>query len=131
MLEWISPQSGEAQARRTIIPSDWNDWLGSSFQGSVEYCRNFGLPTGLKSDQKVWLVIESIDFRGSAILNDRQLGSHRLGDPPLRIEVQTMIRKSNVLKIEIEMPVEADRGPRTGLAGGLIGGVRLEIEEQE
>jgi beta-galactosidase/beta-glucuronidase len=113
------------------IPSDWGDWLGDLFCGRVAYVRNFGLPTGLVADQKIWLVIEEVDFRGNVFLNDHPIGPLQLGDPPLRIEVHNMLQKSNRILIEIELPVRTDRGGRNELAGGLIGSVRLEIEESD
>lgn len=113
------------------IPSDWGDWLGDSFRGRVAFVRNFGLPTGLAENQKVWLVVEEVDFRGNVFLNRRPLGPIQLGEPPMRIEIHSQLGKSNELRIEIEVPVQADRGHRDGLAGGLTGGVRLEIEEPD
>ena len=111
------------------IPSDWGDWLGDSFRGRVAYVRNFGLPTGLADDQKIWLVVEEVDYRGNVFLNDRPLGWLQLGDPPMRIEVHSELRKSNQLRIEVELPVQSDRGGRNERAGGLTGSIRLEIEE--
>lgn len=131
MLEWYSPLADLEPERRARIPSDWSQWLGESFRGRVAYHRNFGLPTGLAAAQKVWLVIEEIDYRGIIFINDQSVGSMQLGELPMRVEVQTQLRKSNQLRIEVELPVQTDRGDRNGLAGGLIGGVRLEIEESD
>lgn len=129
MLERASPDADVEARRRIKIPSDWSDWLGDSFRGRVVYVRNFGLPTGLDSDQIVWLVVEAVDFFGSVFLNGQSLGDLQLGDPPMRIEAQRQLRKSNELRIEISLPVQSERGDRNELAGGLIGGVRLEIQE--
>jgi beta-galactosidase/beta-glucuronidase len=129
VLEWLSPRTDVEPQHPVKIPSDWGDWLGTLFRGRVKYQRNFGLPTGLTDDQKVWLVVEAIDYRANVVLNDRPLGSLQLGDPPLRFEVRHSLKKSNRLQIEVELPVEAERGQRNGLAGGLIGSVRLEIED--
>ena len=129
VLESFSPKTDFVTEHRAKIPSDWSDWLGTSFCGRIAYVRNFGLPTGLTEDQKVWLVVEAIDFRGDVILNDQPLGRMQLGDSPMRIDVLRKLLKSNRLRIEIELPSDAVRGDRNGLAGGLIGGVRLEIEE--
>lgn len=114
---------------RVKIPSDWADWLGVSFRGQVAYTRRFNRPTGLEAEQRVWLVIEAIDFRGSVLLNDQPIGCLQFGDPPLRIEIGSWIQKSNRIRIDIELPIQVDRGDRNQMAGGLIGGVRLEIEE--
>ena len=123
----------DSQERRVKIPSDWGDWLGSEFLGRVEYRRNFNRPTGLEPGQNIWLVIEQIDSHGDVYLNDQLLGSLTIqGDSagkPFRIEVAQRLQLSNVLKVEIEVNANSDRGKRTGQAGGLIGSVRIEIQQ--
>ncbi len=129
MLECLISESNIEPGQRVKIPSNWGDWLGDSFRGRVAYVRNFGRPTGLAADQVVWLVVEEVDFRGSISLNDQHLGYLQLGDPPLKIAVESELRKSNQLRIEVEMPIRSDRGDRQKRAGGLTGSVRLEIED--
>jgi len=115
--------------RRLKIPSDWGDWLGNSFRGRVGFQRTFGFPTGLEPHQKIWLVAVEADFRADVSLNDAPIGNVQLGSPGLRVEVRNLLRLSNHLRIEVELPNDAQRGVRNSLAGGLIGEVRLEIEE--
>ena len=112
---------------RHPIPSDWGDWLGHSFRGRVEYRRRFGLPTQLEPRQAVWLVLEAVDFEASIALNEIELGTMRLGDPPFRVDIGNRLQHSNHLKVVIDLPAEADRGERNSAPGGLIGSVRLEI----
>jgi beta-galactosidase/beta-glucuronidase len=115
--------------RRLKIPSDWGGWLGTSYRGRVAYERRFGLPTGLQTQQSIWLVIAAVDFRASISLNGELIGQLQLGSPEFRSEVRDLLRTNNFLDIVVELPVDADRGARSPLAGGLIGEVRLEIEE--
>jgi beta-galactosidase/beta-glucuronidase len=112
---------------RRPIPADWEDWLGTSFRGRVEYQRRFGLPTQLEPGQAVWLVLEAVDYEASISLNEIELGSMRLGDNPFRVDIRNRLQHSNHLKVVIDLPAEAERGERNSAAGGLIGSVRLEI----
>ncbi len=128
----LSCQNGgdpAASESRHHIPSDWDDWLGVSFRGRVEYRRRFGLPTQLEPDQDIWLVFEAVDFEASFALNEIELGTMRLGDDPFRVEISSQLQQSNHLKVVIDLPLEVDRGERNSVAGGLIGSVRLEIAE--
>jgi beta-galactosidase/beta-glucuronidase len=130
VLESFEPSSLEDELTcRVQIPADWDAWLGPSFRGRVGYRRSFGLPTGLESDQRIWLIIESVDFRASVVLNGQALGTLKFEEAPLRVDVSHFLRSANELWVEVELPKNADRGERAGLAGGLIGSVRLEIEE--
>ena len=120
------------QERRVKIPSDWGDWLGADFCGQVEYRRSFNRPTGLEPDQQVWLVVEQVDFHGDVFLNDHSIGSLTCGqspDSPFRIEIGKSLELSNVLRIDIQVAADSDRAHRAGLAGGLVGSVRIEIEQ--
>lgn len=132
------PISADDQQRRVKIPSDWNDWLGADFCGRVEYRRNFNRPTGLDPGQPVWIVLECVDSYGEVYLNDKNLGSLSLGESNLgesspsdflRVQVDQLLERSNVLRVEIEVNADSDRGDRVGLAGGLIGNVRIEIQQ--
>jgi len=117
------------QDHRCKIPSDWSDWLGPSFRGRVAYRRSFNRPTQLDPDQKVWLVVEEVDFRAEIFLNDQRLGQTTLGEDPFRAEIHNQLAVANLIRIEIEKPNRASCDSRAELAGGLIGSVRLEIEE--
>ena len=112
---------------RLHIPGNWDGWLGSSFRGLVHMQRDFGLPTNLVEQQKIGLVIEEIDFRASIWLNGQNLGQHQLGDSPFRCDIRPLLQARNRLRLEIELPTDAERGERNSMSGGLIGEVRLEI----
>ena len=130
MLECFEPTAPVSESERRLkIPSDWSDWLGLSFRGCVAYLRNFNLPTGLEAQQKVWLVVSEVDFRACVWLNETPIGEIQLGQPALRVEVRDLLQSSNQLRIEVTLPVGAQRTARSPLAGGLIGEVRIEIEE--
>ena len=120
------------QERRAKIPSDWGDWLGADFCGQVEYRRSFNRPTGLEPDQQVWLVVEQLDFHCDLIINAPSIGSLTWGqspESPFRIEIGQSLELSNVLRIDIQDAADYDRAHCAGLAGGLVGSVRIEIEQ--
>ena len=130
VIECFNSAPGEFESEHRIkIPSDWGDWLGPDFRGRVAFQRTFHLPTNLQPEQPVWLVVEEIDYRGSVFLNDGPIGTLQLGEVPLRVEIRQQLLESNRLRIEIELAGDHERGDRAALAGGLIGDVRLEIEE--
>ena len=132
VLAVFDQQGKVGQERRVKIPSHWGDWLGVDFCGKVEYRRSFNRPTGLEPDQRVWLVVEQVDFHGDVFLNDQPIGSLTFGenpDRPFRVEVGESLKLSNVLRIEIQVSADSDRTHRVGLAGGLVGSVRIEIEQ--
>ena len=121
--------------QKVKIPGNWNDWLGSQFRGVVGYQRSFGLPTNLSDHQEIWLVVERVNLHAEIWLNEECLGKHEFDAEPFRLPVRSIMQARNRLRIEIELPVE-----RVGLAaspevlaeqsgGGLIGEVRLEIEQ--
>ena len=110
------------------MPADWGDWLGSEFRGKVVFKRPFGMPTRLAPDQPVWLVLESVDYRAVVTLNGNRLGSFQ-SEEHFRVNVRERLEQANVLTVEVELPLGVERGDRATLAGGLIGSIRLEIQE--
>jgi beta-mannosidase len=131
IVELIDSGSNQAFANqfRLKVPGDWSPWLGHEFLGTVRLERPFGRPTGLTVEQQVWLSIECVDFSARIWLNDVELGTHQLGSPPVRFPVHSLLQARNRLRIEVEMPLGASRTTRAGLAGGILGDVRLEICE--
>lgn len=135
----VTPSSSDdssAFQKKLHIPNDWGDWLGTEFRGLVAFDRAFGMPTGLEDDQEIWLVIEQVDYRAKVWLNRNggtetndhsPLGELQLGNSPFRRSIRHLMQARNRLHLEIELPVGVERGDRSQLAGGLIGGVRLEI----
>lgn len=115
---------------RAQVPSDWSESLGASFHGRVRYQRSFHTPSGLEPAQAVWLVVEAVDFSATIELNGTPLGQLQCGQPSFRQPVESLLARQlgsqladrNRLTIEIDAPREG--------AGGLIGSVRLEIENE-
>jgi hypothetical protein len=97
--------------------------------GLVRYQRIFQKPTGLDSGERVWLVVEAPRSRGSVELNYQ-----RLGEAAGRFDIIEYLDDHNRLEIVVEHPALDARGVArddgdTRSPGGLIGEVRLEIEE--
>jgi beta-galactosidase/beta-glucuronidase len=119
---------------RATMPADWSKTLGKNFLGRVRYCRTFQKPTGLDEGQRVWLVVEPPDSRGSVTLNDQILGVLSRGDSPARFDITGLLASHNRLEIVIEHPLldcadAPNDDSNVHLPGGLVGEVRLEIEE--
>jgi hypothetical protein len=125
------------------LPADWGGVLGSDFQGTVRFLRRFNRPTGLDAASRVWLVIEEVDFQALVALNGREYGEVIAGSAnsvsetrecPTRFEITADLAPHNLLSITVTCPglgpdgLPVPRPGREGLAGGLIGLVRLEIE---
>jgi hypothetical protein len=118
---------------RMVMPADWAQPLGRDFRGRVRFLRPFGRPTRLEPEEQVWLVCDGVDLAGWAFLNGEQLGTVDGFREAVRFEVTGLLKERNELAIEVELPplVYAEeqqlRPDRAGLAGGVIGEVRLEI----
>lgn len=113
--------------KKVQVPSDWNDWLGALFCGVVRYDRSFGLPTNLSEHQEIWLVIEQVNLRAVIWLNEQRLGEHEFGSDPFRVPVRSLMQARNRLRLEIEFPSSENLGE--AIVGGILGEVRLEIEQ--
>jgi hypothetical protein len=116
-------------AAKMTMPADWGTVLGVSFLGLVRYQRFFQKPTGLDSGERVWLVVERPRSRGSVELNGKLLG-----EAGSRFDVTQYLEEHNRLEIVVEHPMlDAGGAARddsdTSSTGGLIGEVRMEIEE--
>jgi hypothetical protein len=116
------------------MPTDWSAALGADFYGRVHYRWTFQSPTGLDEGQRVWLVIEPPRTRGTLNLTGELLGILHHGEPPARYDITERLREHNHLEIVVEHPplddaLRCDDDDTTRLPGGLVGEVRLEIEE--
>ena len=116
------------------IPADWSTSLGQQFRGRVRFMRPFGRPTGLTPSDRIELVIAHVDAWADVYLGARPLGAIPTQARDSRFEIpQHQLGTRNRLVVEVELPHEtADsaplpRGTRTGMCGGIIGEVRLEI----
>lgn len=126
----LDAESGLEQdtEQRVTIPTEWNEWPGRGFRGQIEYRRSFRMPTGLDDHQRVLLVVALAAQGGagccaSISLNGDSVGSWRVGEPGIRVEVRNRLQVSNRLTVGVEFPVDA-----VWVDGDGIVGVRLEIE---
>jgi len=122
------------QTARATMPADWSATLGPDFRGRVRCDRTFQKPTGLEAGQRVWLVVEPPRSRGIVHLNGQLLGEVRDGGPAGRFDATQFLQSHNSLEIIVEHPILDESGRRThdsddNAPGGLIGEVRLEIEQ--
>jgi hypothetical protein len=119
---------------RLTMPADWSIAFGGEFYGRVRYHRVFQSPTGLDSGECVWLVVEPPRSRGAIKLNGKPLGDASWGGPSFRCDITGLLEDHNRLEIVVEHPAldggaAANDHSDINLPGGLIGEVRLEIEE--
>jgi hypothetical protein len=116
-------------AAKMTMPADWGAVLGTGFLGQVRYRRSFQKPTGLESGERVWLVVETARSRGVVSLCRK-----RLGEAAGRFDITELLEDHNQLEILVEHPAVDASGVAnddndTNSIGGLVGEVRLEIEE--
>jgi hypothetical protein len=115
------------------VPADWAADLGLNFFGQVLYTRHFGRPTGLEAEDRVILVFERVDAFGTVALNGLPLGIVPVGGAAADFDVTADLKPRNQLAILVELPLRRrdsaplNRAGREGLAGGLVGEVRLDI----
>lgn len=116
------------------MPADWGGVLGRDFLGIVRYTRNFNRPTGLDPRGRVWLVVEGPRSCGLVRVNDTVLGNARFGSEAARYDITALLKDHNAVVIDVGHPELDDDGrardrERRLEPGGLVGEVRLEIEE--
>ena len=116
------------------MPADWSDLFGRDFFGRVRYRRMFQKLTGLESGERAFLVVEPPRSRGVISLSGKPLGEVVWGGPPARFDITDLLEDHNRLEIVVEHPVldgaaTADDDDFSQSPGGLVGEVRLEIEE--
>jgi hypothetical protein len=122
-----------APSGRTKIPCDWGAELGRDFRGRVCYRRQFNRPSGLDSHERVWLVVEGADARGSVALNGRRLGEVDGYALHSEFDVTEWVDAHNELALEVELQCEEPGGislhrpGRELKPGGPFGEVRLEV----
>jgi hypothetical protein len=119
---------------RMTMPADWSSAFGAEFYGRVRYHRVFQSPTGLESGERVWLVVEPPRSRGAVKLNGTPLGDIAFGGRAFRFDITARLEDHNRLEIVVEHPAldgdsVANDDSDINRPGGLVGEVRLEIEE--
>ena len=131
---YVSQTEGLPPRDRCTMPADWCETLGPDFLGVVRYGRKFNKPTNLGPRERVWLVVEPPRSCGLVRVNGELLGHIRFGAAPGRFDITLFLAESNTVDIDVEHPELDDNGnaPDDGsfhVPGGLVGEVRLEIEE--
>ena len=106
---------------------------GRDFRGCVRFVRAFGRPTRLEPEEQVWLVCAGVDLTVRIVLNGQPLGTLTGSREPARFDVTEMLPRAERTGDRSRVAAarlcrRAKPAPdRAGLAGGLIGEVRLEI----
>jgi hypothetical protein len=123
-------------AARATMPADWSRVLGADFLGRVRYRRTFHRPTGLESGKRVFLVVEPARSNACVTLKRDLVGFVSPGEAAGRFEITDRLEEDNRLEVIVDHP-ELDEMRRTvgdpalHPPGGLVGEVRLEIEERD
>ncbi len=102
--------------------------------GRVRYRASFNKPTGLEGGASVFLAVEPPRSCGVVSLNGALLSGISRSATPERFDVTGLVAERNRLEIVVEHPALDAAGAAkddvgTLQCGGLIGEVRLEIEE--
>jgi hypothetical protein len=121
-------------ATRAVMPAAWSALFGADFLGRVRYRRTFQKPTGLDSGERVWLVVEPARSEACVVWKGNLVGFIYPGEPAGRFDITERLEDHNVLEIFVDHPaldfMRSTVGDPTKLPpGGLVGEVRLEIEE--
>ncbi len=119
---------------RAKMPADWCETVGPDFLGVVRYSRNFNRPTNLEEHERVWLVVEPPRSCGRVRVNGEFLGYVRFDSAAGRFDITRLLKEHNSVGIDVEHPELDDHGnvpdqDSLQVPGGLIGEVRLEIED--
>ncbi len=123
-------------AVKMTMPADWSAAFGADFLGRVRYSRTFQKPSGLSGGQRVFLVVEGGRSRALVELNRKRLDDGFAWGQAFCCDISEALERSNSLEIVVEHPVLDAIGvgnddDNIRLPGGLVGEVRLEIEETE
>lgn len=121
-------------AARATMPADWSAICGADFFGRVRYRRIFHRPTGLDSGERVFLVVEPAISEACITLKGALVGIMNAGEPAGRFEITDRLEEDNRLEIIVDHPaldyMKSTVGdPALLPPGGLVGEVRLEIED--
>jgi hypothetical protein len=116
------------------MPADWSCLFGADFLGRVRYERGFQKPTGLEGGERVFLVVEPPRSEGCVLLDGELLGFVHAGERAQRFDITNRLASRNKLEVFVDHPALDELRSTVGnpidtLPGGLIGEVRLEIEE--
>ena len=119
---------------RATMPADWSALFGAEFLGRVRYRRTFNKPTGLESGERVFLVVEPARSEARVMWKGDVLGFVCSGQAAGRFDITDRLEDHNTLEIWVDHPsLDCMRStvgdPAVLPPGGLVGEVRLEIED--
>ena len=129
------PESeGLPAAARVTMPADWSAVCGADFLGRVRYRHSFNKPSGLDSGERVFLVVEPPRSSACITWKGNLLGFIDPGELAKRFEITPLLEDHNQFEILVDHPdldyMRSTVGDSAQLPpGGLVGEVRLEIEE--
>jgi hypothetical protein len=121
-------------AGRVTMPADWSSVMGSDFIGRVLHVRTFNKPTGLDSGERVFLIVEPPRSEACIVMKGQLIGFVRPGAESERFDITDRLDSHNRLEVYVDHPALDEMrsivgDPAKSPPGGLIGEVRLEIEE--
>ena len=130
-------------AAKMKMPADWSAVFGDDFLARVRYRRVFHRPTGLEGGTRVFLVVEPARSEACITLKQKLVGFVHPGDETGRFDITDRLEDDNVLEIFVDHPaaelidghpdkyaMQSTVGdPAVLPPGGLVGEVRLEIED--
>jgi hypothetical protein len=119
---------------KQTMPADWANCFGGDFFGRVRYHRVFQWLGGLESGERAFLVVEPPRSEGCILLAGQLLGFVFPGEPAGRFDITNQLQYDNHLEVFVDHPALNEMRSKVGdptklLPGGLVGEVRLEIEE--
>ena len=134
---------GLPAAVKMTMPADWSAAFGADFFGRVAYRRVFHRPTGLDNGERVFLVVEAARSEACVTLKKALVGFVHAGETLGRFDITERLEDDNELEIFVDHPavmlieghpdfnaLQSEVGDPVRLPpGGLIGDVRLEIQE--
>jgi len=119
-------------AAKMTMPADWSDAFGPAFRGRVRYVRVFHAPPGLVPEERVWLVVEPQRTLARVAMAEEMLGTVAATGSRGRWDITHRLSETNRLEIFVDHPALENGQIAMGdpvQPGGLVGEVRLEIEE--
>ena len=126
-------EDGLPASAKLQMPADWSAVCGADFLGRVRFVRPFNSPPGLQPDERVWLVVEPQRSQARVMMSEELLGTVGPDGAAGRFDITHLLSPHNRLEIFVDHPVvDGEQHAGTGndrLPGGLVGEVRLEIEE--
>lgn len=121
------PQAdGSAVAHRRIgLACRWRDLALDEAASLVQLLRRFGLPTGIGSHDRLWIVLE-LSRPGKAALNGQPLGAWK-ADAAAQFDVTQLLQTRNELMLHVDLQSGLSGAAHQELLDRLLGEVRLEI----